>query len=313
MKILILGYSNLSIRKIIPALKKNFKKIEFEICSVSKSKKNVGEKQWFRNYKTALYQSNADIVYISLQNSLHFYWAKKFLENKYHVIIDKPATLSFREATKLVKIAKQNRKLLSEATVFNYHVQIKEVLKEIKSNDNLRLVSARFVIPKLPKKNFRNIIKYGGGCFNDMSPYAASLFRLFVNKNIFIKNISSSFTNKNKLNISFSIFATYKKIDFFSYFSHDGNYQNELTFASNKKIVRIYRAFSPPNDKKLKIFIHNNKQNKNIIKTVKKDDVFINYFNDIFKTLKSKKFKSFYQILLTDSFFREKIKKDIVQ
>ena len=76
-----------------------------------------------------------------------------------------------------------------------------------------------------------------------------------------------------------------------------------------KKIVRIYRAFSPPNDKKLKIFIYNNKQNKNIIKTVKKDDVFINYFNDIFKTLKSKKFKSFYQILLTDSFFREKIKK----
>lgn len=80
MKILILGCLNLSIKRIIPALYKNFKKVEFEICSISKSKKNVGEKKWFRNYKTALYQSNADIVYISLQNSLHFYWAKKLLE-----------------------------------------------------------------------------------------------------------------------------------------------------------------------------------------------------------------------------------------
>ena len=78
-----------------------------------------------------------------------------------------------------------------------------------------------------------------------------------------------------------------------------------------KKIVRIYRAFSPPNDKKLKIFIYNNKQNKNIIKTVKKDDVFINYFNDIFINIKNKKFKKFYKILLEDSLFREKLKKKI--
>ncbi len=308
MKILILGYSNLSKRKIIPALKKNFKNIEFEICSISKSKKNIGAQKWFRNYKTALHQSNADIVYISLQNSLHFYWAKKFLENKYHVIIDKPATLSFNEATKLVKIAKKNKKLLSEATVFNYHLQIKEVLKEIKNNDNLRFVCARFIIPKLPKKNFRNVIEYGGGCFNDMSPYAASLFRLFVNKKSIIKNITSTLTDKNKLNISFSIFASYKKTDFSFYFSHDGNYQNELIFITNEKIIKIYRVFSPPNDKKLNIFIHNKKHNKDIIKCVKKDDVFINYFSDFFKTLKNKKFKIFYQKLLTDSFFREKIK-----
>ena len=310
MKILILGYSNLGIRRIIPVLKKNFKKIEFEICSISKSKKNIGEKKWFRNYKTALDQSNADIVYISLQNSLHFYWAKKFLEKKYHVIVDKPATLSFSNAAKLVKIAKQNKRLLSEATVFNYHKQISEVLKEIKGIDNLRSVNARFVIPKLPKNDFRNITKYGGGCFNDMSPYAASVFRLFLNKKPSIKNITPIFKNKKKLNVSFSIFASYKKIDFSSYFSHDGNYQNELIFITNKKIIRIYRAFSPPNDKKLNIFIYDKKKNKNIIKTIKKDDVFINYFDDIFKTLKTKKFKIFYQKLLTDSFFREKIKKN---
>ena len=51
-------------------------------------------------------KSKTDVVYISLINALHYYWAKKFLENNYHVIIDKPATLNFKQAKNLVKFAR---------------------------------------------------------------------------------------------------------------------------------------------------------------------------------------------------------------
>ena len=151
MKILILGYSNLCRRKIIPVLKKKFSNVKFSICSRTQKKKNIGAYDWFRDYKVDLKKSKADVVYISLINSLHYYWAKKFLENNYHVIIDKPATLNFKQAKNLVKLARKKKRLLSEAVVFHYHHQINKAIKEINSLKNLTHVHARFVIPKFPK------------------------------------------------------------------------------------------------------------------------------------------------------------------
>ena len=52
-------------------------------------------------------KSDANIVYISLPNSLHFYWAKKALLHGYHVIIDKPMCVNKSEANILINIAKK--------------------------------------------------------------------------------------------------------------------------------------------------------------------------------------------------------------
>jgi len=37
----------------------------------------------------------------------------------------------------------------------------------------------QFCIPKPAKNNFKLSKKMGGGCFNDISPYAAAIKRLF--------------------------------------------------------------------------------------------------------------------------------------
>ena len=62
MKILILGYSNLCRRKIIPVLKKKFSNVKFSICSRSQKKKNIGAYDWFRDYKVAL--KNEIVVFL---------------------------------------------------------------------------------------------------------------------------------------------------------------------------------------------------------------------------------------------------------
>mgnify|MGYP000938194599 CR=1 FL=1 len=82
MKILILGYSNLCKRKIIPIFKRKLGKIKFCICSKSQKWEDIGASEWYRNYEDALEKSRADLVYISLMNSQHYYWAKKFLQKK---------------------------------------------------------------------------------------------------------------------------------------------------------------------------------------------------------------------------------------
>ena len=306
MNILILGYSSLCKRKIIPVLKKKFSKIKFSICSKSQKQKAIGASEWYRNYKDALENAKADLVYISLPNSLHYYWAKKFLQNNYHVIVDKPATLSFKQAKNLVKFARKKKRLLSEAVVFHYHHQIDKSIKEIKSLKNLIHVHAKFVIPRLPKENFRNFKKYGGGCLLDMGPYAAAVFRIFINQNY--KKVTLyvlSKKDKKGLDIGFNIYIRADKKSFFGYFSHNGEYENTLTLFTKRKSVTINRVFSPPND--INLTLHVNKGNIKKEKKLQKDDAFLNYFKQVIFLLKTKKFENSYQILLKDSFFREKL------
>ena len=50
----------------------------------------------------ALNSSKANIVYISLPNSLHYYWAKKSLEKGYHVIVDKQLPENSKQANNLI-------------------------------------------------------------------------------------------------------------------------------------------------------------------------------------------------------------------
>ena len=308
MKILILGYSNLCKRKIIPIFKRKLGKIKFCICSKSQKWEDIGASEWYRNYEDALEKSRADLVYISLPNSLHYYWAKRFLKNNYHVIIDKPATLNFTQAKDLVKEARRRKKLLSEAIVFNYHHQIDKSIKEISSLKNLNHVDARFIIPKLEKKNFRNLNKYGGGCLFDMGSYAAATFRIFINENFrkvtFYKLLKE---NKKGLNISFKIYIIVGKKSFFGYFSHNGEYENSLSLFTKRKKVTINRVFSPPSDINLTFQV--NESNIRREKELKKDDTFLNYFRQVIILLRNKKFENSYQDLLRDSFFREKFVK----
>ena len=57
----------------------------------------------------AIYKSNANIVYISLTNSLHFSYALKSLNLNKNVIVDKPITLSLKQTEKLTKIARKKK------------------------------------------------------------------------------------------------------------------------------------------------------------------------------------------------------------
>ena len=314
MKVLILGYSDLCRRKIIPLLNKKFNKIKFCVCSKTQKRKSVEAYEWYRSYKVALEKSKADLVYISLINSQHYYWAKKFLEKKYHVIIDKPATLNIKQAKDLVKLARRKKRLLSEAVVFNYHHQINKAIKEINSLKNLTHVHARFVIPKFPKKNFHNFKKYGGGCLLDMSPYAAAVFRIFISKNIKKVTFLSSFKeNQNGVNENFDVKIVVGKKSFSGYFSHNGEYENTLTLFTKRKNVTINRVFSPPNDIDLTLQVNEGNISKE--KKLKRDDTFFNYFKKIITLLKAKKFGNSHQDLLKDSFFREKLclKKNIIK
>jgi len=303
LKILILGYSNLFRKRILDVFLKE--KIKFSIASKSKAQKDIKAYKWFRDYNIALRKSDANVVYISLSNSLHYKWAKKALEKNFHVIVDKPIALKFKDILTLLKLAKKKKVLLAEATFFNYHCQFIKALKLIKNKKNINYINTNFIIPTPLKNSFRMKKKSGGGCLHDMSAYAAATARLLSSGKL-LSFQSNIFKNDKGLVTSFSVSCKFQKNYYFGYFCFGGEYKNNMILYSKEKYIELNNVFSPPSDKQLKILIKNKNQLR--VEKTSKDNVFRNYFYEIKKSLQDNKFQSFYDKILIDAKFKNKLK-----
>ena len=298
MKVLILGYSNIVRKRILDVLKE--KKIKIFIASKSYKKKIPGIKKQFKSYKIALKQSKPNIVYISLPNSKHFEWAKKSLNYKYNTIIDKPITSNEKQLDELIELSKKNKKILVESTFFNYHIQMKKIIKMYK-NDLHKKVNAKFIIPKPSKKSILMSKKLEGGVLMDMGPYISSLPRLFNLKKLINKKITIK-KNKDKLIVSIKFLMSFEEGEYNGYFKFGGKYKNQITVSNKKTKSSVSRVFSPPDNENLILKLISKKREK-IIK-FKKDNCFKNFFSEVLKILKEKKFDFYYKRMRHDAIFR---------
>ncbi len=278
------------------------KKIKFSIATKSYKKKIDGCYSQYNSYSEAINSSNADIVYISLPNSLHFYWAKKALKMKYHVIVDKPICVRLNEAKELVNLSKKNKRLISEATYFNYHKQVIKILNFC-SGKKINKIDAQFVIP-FPKKGIRTSNKLGGGALMDMGPYIASIPRLFNLNKIKSKKIKIV-KNKNRLIVAIQFQIFFNKVKYCGFFKFGGEYKNELKINIGKKNMTIQRVFSPPDNKNMSIIVNYNNQKRQF--KIKKDNCFANFFNEVIKKIKLNNNFYYHKRILNDAYFKEKV------
>ncbi len=300
-KILIIGYSSLVKRRIINTLVREG--IPYDIASRSKKRKDPNAENWYHGYEKGLNKSNAKIAYISLPNSLHYFWGAKALKKNFHTLIDKPATLNLKQLKNLFSIARIRKKMLSEAIFFNYHKQMKFALSEIKKRKVIKL-NVNFSIPKPEKKSILSSKKLKGGVVMDMGPYIASIVRLFFKYPP--KEIIKDVEFKNKISSKINIIFLYKNSFFVGKFSHNDKYQNYIEIYFKNKIIKLSRVFSPPVLEKIKVIeILDNK-----IKSKKfSDDIFENYIKEVFNLIKKKKYLFYNKQMIKDIRIREFIQK----
>jgi len=303
LKVLILGYSNLVKKRVIKTFLK--KKINFSVASKSETKKISGANKQFNSYSEGLKFSNSDIVYISLPNSMHYYWAKKALSMGYHVVVDKPICEKMNEVKNLIQLSKKKKKLLAEATFFNYHQQFSKAIDLIGDTHNVNYIHANFTIPSPEKKNFRSSIKTGGGVLMDMGPYISSIARIFFKSKITSKCIKL-IRNKSKLITSINFIFNYSTKIYTGTFKFGGNYKNELLLFTDKKSIKISRVFSPPDNENLFLQANEN-YNKKYYK-IKRDNCFENFFIELEKNLLNKKFNYYMNRIIFDANFRKLLK-----
>jgi predicted dehydrogenase len=304
MRILILGNSNIFQRKVFPALCK-IKNLKLELASKSLIKTNKKIEKTYGSYQKALEETSADLVYISLINSLHYSWAIKSLKHNKNLIIDKPMTLNLNQTKKIMNLASKKKLLISEAIVFNQHKQFIKMFSMLNFKKKM-IINTKFHIPKLNKDNFRNFNKFGGGCFQDMSPYTSSMIRIFFKSTKFSSKIKKIKDSKGIIK-SFKFEATSKNIFLNSSFSFNNNYKNQIQILNEHKRYFINYAFSPPIDKILQLDVFNELNNRNNKIKFKKQNVFLTYFNLVFSVLKKKKYNFFYKEINNIAKIKEKI------
>ena len=287
MKVLILGYSDLVIRKILPAIEKTSKVNTLDIASKTGNVKDVNKLVTvYSDYNKALQLSDAEIVYVSLPNSLHYKYSKLSIEKNKNVIVDKPAILSADQLFSLKNLTKSNNLFISMSCVFNFHKAWGKFKKYSISNDQEGTLLAEFTIPKLNKNNIRMSNKLKGGAINDMGIYATTLGYLFWNTPS-KKIIVNSYT-KDSIVEGFTVLANYGRgKNLIGNFGFNQVYTNKITFSGNG-IKTIYeRVFSQPVTYESKIYKYTNTENK--VFNIGKDDSFLNYLNYVVNNAKSNK------------------------
>jgi predicted dehydrogenase len=133
---------------------RDFSKLsKVKTCVTTGNKKNI---VWLQqNYPSidfttdinqVLNDSDIDAVVIATPIKSHFTIAKKSLESKKHVFVEKPLTKTVGQAEKLVDIAKKNKLCLFVGHVFLYN----EIFKKIKKiHENESIIYANFEWKKL--------------------------------------------------------------------------------------------------------------------------------------------------------------------
>jgi predicted dehydrogenase len=303
MHLLILGFSSIAERRVIPAAGAVAVIGEISIASRSRRPPASWPKQggFFTDYESALRECDADVVYLSLPNAMHEAWTMAALAAGKHVVVDKPAMMTREAAERAVADARRRKLLLAEATVFGHHPQFHAFGTFIREQGPLAHVDAQFIIPPLPPGNFRNRRELGGGCLLDMGPYAAATMRLLGGgPPSQVTALAGGVHPQTGVDMGFSVLARLGSGAAFSgHFSFEGEYQNRLLIVGRSGSVLTERVFSPPADQRMEW--RRRIRNAESVVTSEAADTFAYFLEAVAGAVTGGDHEGFYRDLLADA------------
>lgn len=132
-----------------------------------------------------LQQLGPDVVHVTTPVTSHFSIAMDALAAGAHVIVEKPATVTFPELTTLVDQASASRRHIVEDYPYLYSSQIKRIRHDIESGAMGQVVRIEIQVnldlgpitdPHCPHPS----LSLPGGAISDFLPHLASLAHLFI-------------------------------------------------------------------------------------------------------------------------------------
>lgn len=249
MKLLLLGYSDIAQRRVLPAARSiGLDRLDLACRSgLGERVTPAGMERLFDDYETALRHSDAELVYISTTNDRHADLARLALSVGKHVIVDKPAALRRDDVLALAEQAEVAGLCLAEANVWGSHPQvhhIASIFAEADSEPRQLLVS--FSFPPLAPSNIRYRSDLGGGALADLGPYAVSPGRVFFGCEP--SEVHAAIVAEDRgVDTAFCVQLVYPAGRcLVGQFGFTTGYSNRIELLGPDVRVQVERVFSPP-------------------------------------------------------------------
>lgn len=183
------GLGNHAQIRILPAISSIDEINLIGVCSRNAQTVETCSKLWdcygWNNPNQMLSSVEVDIVYIAGPIGVHFSLAKQAIDAGKHVWSEKPLTCSLTDTQRLLSLAEERDKVLTESFMYLYHPQFQRVRKFVDDSKQIHSVICRFGIPTLDNPGFRNTPELCGGAFWDVASYTTSaLLSLFTNQKV---------------------------------------------------------------------------------------------------------------------------------
>jgi predicted dehydrogenase len=132
--------------------------------------------------------ANPDIqaVYLPMSNKEHAEWALRAIEQRKHVLVEKPMALTVADIDAIVAATQRNNVTVMEGFMYRFHPQHARVMEILNSGliGEIRSVRASYSFMMRPARMYRltDNVAQGGGAMWDIGCYAIHSLRMFFQK-----------------------------------------------------------------------------------------------------------------------------------
>lgn len=125
------------------------------------------------SYEAVIEDPSIEAVYVALPNDLHLPWILAALEAGKDVLCEKPLTMSAEQARTVFTAARDNGRLLVEATWSRWHPRMQRIVELATSGaiGEIAEFEGSFTFEGVPHGNYRLNAEQGGGALFDVGIY----------------------------------------------------------------------------------------------------------------------------------------------
>lgn len=307
MRVLVLGYSSLVRRRILPALASLG--VDVDVASVTRRPiwPSGFTGRAFSDYGQGLAESRAEFVYVSTRNHDHAKWVAAAQDAGRHVIVDKPAALSLNEVETMAARAARDGRLAAEATTWTWHPQVSRLVQLIGQAQPVTRAVAVFSFPPLPPEDVRYRREWGGGALLDLGPYAVSCGRLLFGalpEDVCVRLIAE---NGRDVETAFSLLARYPDNRFLvGHFGFTTAYVNRLEVMGPSLILALERAFTSAPDQPCRIA--GQYRGEPLAEEIPATDAFARFLSDALNAPANKDLARYREAMLADALALAKLR-----
>jgi predicted dehydrogenase len=137
----------------------------------------------YGSYKKLLNDPFVDVIYIATPHSFHAEWAQAAARAGKHILCEKPLTLHYPAARRVIQAAKNHKVFFMEAFMYRCHPQTAKLVELVRQKviGDLKLIQASFCFERpvdLKGRLFNRAL--GGGAIWDVGCYPVSMARLLA-------------------------------------------------------------------------------------------------------------------------------------